>query len=82
MMAKQVSYAYPTSDIADAHNMPRGCWIVETGDGKFAPWPKTIASVWATEKQAIDAAYLIELPWSQCWLYCIAQRTVLGKVEV
>jgi len=70
MKSKQVNYAYPSSEIADKYKKPNGCWTVEIGEGGFAPWPKTIISIHDTEYAAIDAAYFIELFWSQNWLDC------------
>ena len=70
MKTKQVNYAYPHSVIAHKYKMPNGCWTVEIGKGSFLPWPKHIVSIHKTEKEAINAAYIIEMPWSQSWMNC------------
>ena len=76
MNCKQVNYAYPTSDLACRYGFPHnGCWTIEIGEGSFTPWSKEIVSVWPTERQAIDWAHRIDLPWSQCWINC--QQPVL-----
>ena len=81
MESKQINYAYPTSDIAQRYGFPNsGCWVIEIGKGSFSPWPKEIVSVWATEREAIEWAHRIDLPWSQCWLDC--QKPIKGRFQL
>ena len=64
---KSVEYSYPTSPAAKGFGLGKtGCWTVCVNGGDIAPFP--------TERQAIDAAYKIDLPWSYSWLYVAKLR--------
>jgi len=67
MRTKQVNYAYPTSITAEAMHKPNGCWLVECGEGGFMPCVDS-KTAYDTERDAIDNAYNLPLPWSGCWL--------------
>ena len=67
MKTKHVDYAYPTSGNAKQFGCYNtGCWVVCIDNEAIAPFP--------TERQAIDAAYEIDLPWSFSWLYVAKLR--------
>jgi len=68
MNCKQVDYAYATSDIANKFNNGEGCWIVASGAGRYFPWPERIDGCFPTEREAIDFAYTLDIPWGRAWL--------------
>lgn len=70
METKQVNFAYPTSTNAELFGCgDTGCWLVETGKGAF-DHPHNPVSCHTTEREAIDAAYALDLPWSHNWMFC------------
>jgi len=68
MKTKQVNYAYPTSEAAEYFSCGKtGGWVVEVGESNMC-FPFDTLSIHFSEKDAISAAYEIELPWSFHWL--------------
>ena len=70
---KQVNYAYPTSIHANKYNNGNGVWLVEFGPGAFIPLVIE-GTPYSTEREAVDAAYALDMPWAKCWLSCQQHR--------
>ena len=64
---KLINYAYGTSITANKFNKHDGCWLVETGEGEYCPCVSH-QTAYDTEREAIDAAYAIDLPWCGMWI--------------
>lgn len=62
-LTKQVGFAYPSSTIAEKYKTPEGCWTVHVSNNN------TPLEVFETEREAVDYAYDIDLPWSWVWLH-------------
>ena len=67
MRSKIVQHAYATSITANKHHKPDGCWLVEVGEGSYLPCVDSQVA-YDTEREAIDAAAVLPVPWSDCWI--------------